>query len=191
MTPGEPLCLTAGEALCLTPGATPLREDEQFGWHFLFCKKPSRATHSDVGSKDGYSIPKRKEADKLEFEQWPHLTQFKNWKTAFRREVITGSTYPRQATEWLAKIEQVKSMQHLDDVGSVFDRDKMSFVNLGFPKKGLVKIKTARVQEKNEVAKNTRTQESPDVDRKTDHLHDTLVPRSTTYKVESLARTTC
>ena len=42
-----------------------------------------------------------------------------NWRTSFRRAVITGSTHPRQATEWLADIEQAKSMQYLEDLYKV------------------------------------------------------------------------
>ena len=36
---------------------------------------------------------------KNEFEKWPRVTGFKNWKTFFRREVITGSTHPRNTRQ--------------------------------------------------------------------------------------------
>ena len=58
----------------------------------------------------------------------PHVTPFKNWKTSFRREVITDSTL-RQATDWLADIGQAKSMQDMD-VGSLFGSTRMSFETL-------------------------------------------------------------
>ena len=72
---------------------------------------------------------KRKEMDKLKSEQWPDVTLFKNWKTSFPREVITGSSRPRQATDWLAEIDQATPVHDLDDVGSVFGSTRMSFEN--------------------------------------------------------------
>ena len=72
---------------------------------------PWRVTHS--------TTPQRKEGDKLECEQRPNVTRFNNWKTSFRREVVTSSTHPRQNTDWLAEIDQSTTTQELDDVGSV------------------------------------------------------------------------
>ena len=64
------------------------------------CWKPSaRIQRND-------SKTKRNDADKLELEQWPHVTQFRNWK----------STDPRQATEWLAEVDQAKSLQDLENM---------------------------------------------------------------------------
>ena len=65
--------------------------------------------------------------DKLEFEQWRHVTRFKSWKASFRREVLAGSTHPRQATDWLAEIDQAASIEDLDDGGSVHGNTRMSF----------------------------------------------------------------
>ena len=47
--------------------------------------------------------------------------------TSFRREVITDSPHPRQATDWLAESDQAKSTQDLDGVGSVFGSTTVSF----------------------------------------------------------------
>ena len=58
------------------------------------------------------------------------VTGFKIWKTSFRREVLTCSTHPRQATEWLAETDQANAMQDLDDVRSVFGSNWMSFQTL-------------------------------------------------------------
>ena len=80
-----------------------------------------------------YSEPKRKEADKLEFVHWPHRTRFGNWKTSFQPEVITRSTHPRQASEWLAEISQTKSMQDLDDDRISIWQHQDEIRNLGFP----------------------------------------------------------
>ena len=61
----------------------------------MFHEKPLQANVSHLGSLEGDSTPKWKEADKLDFGQWPHVTRFRNWKTALRREVITGSAHSR------------------------------------------------------------------------------------------------
>ena len=41
--------------------------------------------------------------------------------------MIAGSAHPRQATDWLADIDQTTSMQDLDAVGSVFGSTWMIF----------------------------------------------------------------
>ena len=64
-------------------------------------------------------IPHKKGNDKLEFEPWPHVTRFEIWKTSLRRDVITGSTQLRRVTDWLAEIDQAKSMQDFDDVSCI------------------------------------------------------------------------
>ena len=38
-----------------------------------------------------------------------------------------GSAHPPPATDWLAGIDQAKSVQYLDDDGSVFGSTRMSF----------------------------------------------------------------
>ena len=93
--------------------------------------------------------------DKLEFEQWPHMTRFKNWKTSFRREVITGTTHLRQATDWSAEFDQATSMQDLGDVGSVFGSTGMSFEALDSQiAKGLMKIMNPEFKRKFRWPKN-------------------------------------
>ena len=91
--------------------------------------------------------------DKLQFEQWPHVTRFKNWMTSLQREVITDSTPPRPATDWLAEIDQATSRQVLDDVGSVLGSTRMSIVKtLGSPAaKGLMKIMNPEFKSQNQV----------------------------------------
>ena len=93
------------ETLRLSREANPLPEHGNVGGFFLFGKKPLRSNFSDGRSLDGDSTPKRKEMHKLKFEQWPHVTRFKNWKTSFRREVIKGSTHRGQASGWLAELD--------------------------------------------------------------------------------------
>ena len=44
-------------------------------------------------SLDSDSTPRRKEMDKLELEQWPHVTRSESWKTSFRPDVITNFTH--------------------------------------------------------------------------------------------------
>ena len=114
---------------------------------------------------------KRKEMDKLKSEQWPDVTLFKNWKTSFPREVITGSSRPRQATDWLAEIDQATPVHDLDDVGSVFGSTRMSFEHqyskfAKGPHEG--HEFNRKFLEAVEFCKSTK---SPEVDRETDRLH--------------------
>ena len=64
----------------------PVLEHEQFRESFLWCKKPLHANLSDVESYESDSLPKRKEADTLELERWPHVTRFRRCKAAFQCE---------------------------------------------------------------------------------------------------------
>ena len=77
----------------------------------------------------------RKDADKLEFEQWPNVTRFRNWKTAFRRGVITGST---------------DRYQDFGNVGTVFGTCHVSFETLADCEKPRANHEH-RVQETNSV----------------------------------------
>ena len=114
LTPGETLGQMQRGTLCLI--------DDQFGRSScLKKKKPSQANVSDGRSLDGYSTRQRKDMDKLEFKQRPHVTRFKNCKTSLRREVATG---------WMAAIDHAKSKKDLDDVGSVIGNTRMSFETL-------------------------------------------------------------
>ena len=55
----------------------------------------------------------------MELQHWPLVKRFKTWKTSFRREVVSGSTCPQQATDWLSLVDQSKSMQY-SEVGRIF-----------------------------------------------------------------------
>ena len=81
-------------------------------------------------SLDGDSTAQRKDMNKLECEQWPYVTRFKNVRRPFRRGVVTSSLHPRQGTDRVAEIDQAQSMQDLDDVGSVSGSTWMSFETL-------------------------------------------------------------
>ena len=97
---------------------TALPDDDHLGREFLLNRKLS----SKLQTADLWElIPhQKKDMDKLEFEQLPHVTRFHKWMTSFQRVLITGSTHPRQDTDLLAEIDQAKSTQDLDDVGSVY-----------------------------------------------------------------------
>ena len=91
---------------------------------------------------------------------------------SFPREVITGSTRPRQATDWLAEIDQATPVHDLDDVGSVFGSTRMSFEHqyskfAKGPHEG--HEFNRKFLEAVEFCKSTK---SPDVDRETDRLHN-------------------
>ena len=109
-------------------GGNPLPDDDHLGG-IAFRVRNHYGQTSQTGGPwiVSDSTPERKEMDSPEFEKWPNVTGCKNWKTSIRREVITGLTYPRQATDWLAQIDQAQAMHDLDDVGSVFGSTRMSF----------------------------------------------------------------
>ena len=137
------------ETLLQMRGETLLPEVEQLRREFFQSKKPSQANLSDGRSPDSDSTLKGKEMDMLEFEPWPHVTRFKNWKTSFRREVTVGFAHPRQATEWLAEIDHAESMLDLDDVESVSGSNRMSFEILDSQvAQDLMKIMTLELRRK-------------------------------------------
>ena len=86
------LCfLTFGETRCQMRRGSPMPDDGHFGTDVLLKKTP--LNNSDAIQQQMDITPTR---------------------------AIMGSTHPRQATDWLARIDQAKSKQDLDDVGSVF-----------------------------------------------------------------------
>ena len=68
------------------------------------------------------SVPKRKEAERFEFEPRPQASQFGSWKILFRREVISGSTNPRLISEWFGEVDIAAGMGDLDYSWFVFDK---------------------------------------------------------------------
>ena len=99
------------------------------------------------GSQDSDSIPSREEADKLDFEQWPHVRRLRQWKKA----VFTGSTQPQRATNRLAEIDQATSMQELDNVGIVFGNFHVRFITSDpLNVKVLVKIMNPELKRKHQ-----------------------------------------
>ena len=83
----------------------------------------------------------------LKFEQWPHVSRFKNRKTSFRREAITGSTHSRHVTDLLSESDQATSIQDWDDAGSFFGCTRMEFETLE-PQtaKGFLQIMKSKVK---------------------------------------------
>ena len=81
-------------------------EHEQFQRTFSFDK-----LQANLSEGESYENDTERKNDTLEFERWPHVTRFRKWKTAFPLEVATSSPPPRQATAWLAEIDQAKSLQ--------------------------------------------------------------------------------
>ena len=55
-----------------------------------------------------------KEAEKITIENLPQATQFRKWKTQFRRDVANASTRPKEALQWIIAIES-KSFDELED----------------------------------------------------------------------------
>ena len=88
--------------------------------------------------------------------------------------MLTGSTHPRQATDWLAEIDQAKSIQYLDDVGSAFGSIRLSFEYLDSKiAKCYMKKCESSIQQKSVGGRRIAKEEkSRKVDRKTDRFHD-------------------
>ena len=125
----ETLCQLGGDEGKLDP----LPYNDQFGRGFLLYKKASQSNLSDDRFLDSDSTPKRMEVNKPEFEQWPHVTRFKNWKTSFRREVITGSPRPRQPTDWLTELDLGKINARFGQRRICTRQHQDEFWNPGFP----------------------------------------------------------
>ena len=113
-------------------------------------------------------------SDKLESEQWPHETRFKNWKTSLQREVITTSFRSRQVTDWSSETDAAISTQDMDGAGSVFGCTRMHLETLDSQiAEGFFAHHELRIQEKKSSYRNdAREERSPDVDRKAHRLHD-------------------
>ena len=117
---------------------------------------------------------KTKDTDKLQFEEWPARDTIQGLEGIIPTRGDHGSTHPRQATDWLAEIDQAKSMQDLDDVGSVFGSTRMRSETLRFQSgNGLMKIINLDLNKKSAGGRRIfRNKETPGVERKTDRFYD-------------------
>ena len=76
----HPCVLTPGRNLVPKARGNLLLERDLFERNFSSDKKSLWANLSDVGSHGKRFYSERTEADKLEFERWPHMTRFTNRK---------------------------------------------------------------------------------------------------------------
>ena len=85
-----------------------------------------------------------KKAQRFEFETWPHASKFGCSKVSSRREVTSGSIYPRPISDWLPEICVAGRTEELDHSGFVFDKDQMEFETLDSKiAQGILKIAVA------------------------------------------------
>ena len=95
-----------------------------------------RATLSQTFDlKYGIHTKKRQELEKFEFEAWSQVTRFSDiGKHQFRREVITGSTHPRQVTTQGSSVTEKETlMQDSCDAGFDFGGAFINFDTHRFP----------------------------------------------------------
>ena len=71
-----------------------------------------------------------KEAEKFDFEPWPHASKFGSWKLSFRREVISASNHPTLVSDRLAGIDVATRIQDLDYSRVVLDVHQMELGTL-------------------------------------------------------------
>ena len=83
--------------------------------------------------------------------------------------MITGLIHPPQTTEWLTEIDRVTSLQ---DLGTCWICIRQLPDEYSQNAKGLVRIMNSEFKREIQLAaKNTRKNESPDVDRRSDRFH--------------------
>ena len=67
---------------------------------------------------EGLSFPNGKLVDeKIEINQWPSITGFRNWKLSFKQKVAAASRYSQEAFAWIAEVENAASFEDLEDSG--------------------------------------------------------------------------
>ena len=77
---------------------------------------------SDTRSVADEDFSKRKDAEKIEFELWPHASEFNSWKVSFRREGISGSDWSA-----LSEVGLAADWNELSCSGFTFDRHQIEF----------------------------------------------------------------
>ena len=143
-------------------------ENEQF---------PSTATAlSDTRSTVEESGPKKKEAEKFDFEPWPHASKFGFWKLSFRREVISASSHPTLVSKRLAGIDVATRIEDLDFSRVVFDGHHMELETLDL-----------KDSQRNFGDNSSRVQRKIDVLEETHHKNKqpTLTSRQIMYQIFS------
>ena len=84
---------------------------------------------------------RKNEAEKIQFEPWPHASKFGSWKLSCRREVISGSTYQQLVSECLTEIDVATRMEGMEYSGFVFDKHQTELKTLDSKTaKGILKI---------------------------------------------------
>ena len=88
-----------------------------------------------------------KEAAKFECDPWPHATRFDSWKVFFLREVISGSSHPRVASDCFAETDIVTRMEELKYSGFALNKHNMKYEILDSKVvKGIMKVILDRFQ---------------------------------------------
>ena len=66
----------------------------------------------------GLTFPNGKLVDeKVEINQWPSITSFRNWKLSFKKKVAAASRYSQEAFAWITEVEHADAFEDLEDSG--------------------------------------------------------------------------
>ena len=87
------------------------------------------------------SKPKKKEAEKLEFEAWPTNSNVRKWRVTFRTEFASGSSRPSDAKAWNNEIEEAMGIEDVRTSKSTTGQNLVDFEYLDMKiANGLMKI---------------------------------------------------
>ena len=64
-------------------------------------------------------VPKKRGAERLEFEQCPNSATFVTWKMYFNSEDCSSSSFPTEATVWINEVDSAKKMDGLKSSSSL------------------------------------------------------------------------
>ena len=64
-------------------------------------------------------VPRKKEADKNEFEKIPNSNMLVIWKMNFESEVCSSSSLPTEGMKWIAEVVSAWNMDELKSATSV------------------------------------------------------------------------
>ena len=80
-------------------------------------------------------VPKKKEADRIEFEKFPNSNTFVIWKMNLQREVCSSSSFSREAVVWINETDSARNMDELKLSNSILGRMILVFEVLDSKKK--------------------------------------------------------
>ena len=136
---------------------------------------PHHTLFSGFGSTHERSIPKRQEAEKIEFENMPQESRCGSWKISHPREVTSGSTHPTLAVQWLAEIAQAASMDDSNHTGFALLPRSLEFATPDSKIVSNCEDYPSRIQTKTICGTKSVQRETLHANRRSDHAPDLLI----------------